>query len=162
MFRGSGPDRLAVPLRLPREPGAPTAEIVCEAAPNSTGLEGLLLPGAFDGTASRLELRAIGLPPQSIGMVIVSRDQGLVPGAGGSSGTLCLGGLIGRSVGAVTAVASVAGELRVTADLGALPQGPTSAGVQAGETWVFQAWHRDAMGGTVTSNLTDAVSLTFL
>jgi hypothetical protein len=29
-----------------------------------------------------------------------------------------------------------------------------------GETWYFQAWHRDA-NPTLTSNFTDAVSITF-
>lgn len=158
MFRGPGPGRLPVPLRLPRAPGAPAAALVCEAEPNSTGVPGLLLPGAHDPSGGTLDLRAIGLPPQSIGMVIVSRDPGLVPMAGGSSGTLCLGGLIGRSVGAATAVTSLAGELSVMAHLGALPQGPGSVAVQPGDTWIFQAWHRDV---PATSNFTQAVSLGF-
>ena len=33
--------------------------------------------------------------------------------------------------------------------------------VQPGDTWHFQAWHRDASGGQTTSNPTDAVAVTF-
>jgi hypothetical protein len=45
-----------------------------------------------------------------------------------------------------------------------LTQTPTPTGfvvVAAGETWHFQTWHRDAVGGVATSNFTDAVSITF-
>ena len=45
-----------------------------------------------------------------------------------------------------------------------LTQTPTPTGlvtVVAGDTWNFTAWHRDAVGGSVTSNFTDAVSITF-
>jgi hypothetical protein len=38
-------------------------------------------------------------------------------------------------------------------------RGPVSGNLSAGSTWNFQAWHRDALAGT--SNLTDAVSVTF-
>ena len=37
--------------------------------------------------------------------------------------------------------------------------GPQSSNITPGSTWNFQAWHRDSMAGT--SNLTDAVSVTF-
>ena len=33
--------------------------------------------------------------------------------------------------------------------------------VVAGETWNFQGWHRDAVGGSATSNFTQGVSVTF-
>jgi hypothetical protein len=38
--------------------------------------------------------------------------------------------------------------------------GPQSGLITSGSTWNFQAWHRDHLAGT--SNLTDAVSVTFL
>jgi hypothetical protein len=37
--------------------------------------------------------------------------------------------------------------------------GPESGEITPGSTWGFQAWYRDSGGG---SNLTDAVSVTFL
>lgn len=158
LHRGAGPARLPVPLRVPLAAGAPVAEVVCDAVANSTGLAGVMLPGAFDGAAAQLELRAIGLPPGAIGMALVSRTQNFVPMAGGSVGTLCLGGTIGRSVGAFTAGVDASGELDVTADLAALPQGASTVGVQPGDTWFFQVWHRDVQA---TSNFTQALAVRF-
>ncbi|MCP3913994.1 MAG: hypothetical protein GY711_00380, partial [bacterium] len=45
-------------------------------------------------------------------------------------------------------------------DPGALPTAPASA-ILPGETWNFQAWHRDHTPG-LTSNFTEAMSVTFL
>ena len=39
------------------------------------------------------------------------------------------------------------------------PTGPVA--VVAGDTWRFQAWHRDTAGGVATSNFTDGVAVTF-
>ncbi|MFT6833658.1 MAG: hypothetical protein ACJAZN_003843, partial [Planctomycetota bacterium] len=39
---------------------------------------------------------------------------------------------------------------------------PTPGGLvsgTAGETWNFQAWYRDAVSGTPTSNFTDGISI---
>ena len=33
--------------------------------------------------------------------------------------------------------------------------------VVPGQTWFFQAWHRDTVAGQSTSNFTDAVEMTF-
>jgi hypothetical protein len=33
--------------------------------------------------------------------------------------------------------------------------------VVPGETWYFQAWHRDLVGGTATTNFTDGLEVTF-
>ncbi|MEO0661448.1 MAG: hypothetical protein AAFZ87_07925, partial [Planctomycetota bacterium] len=84
--------------------------------------------------------------------------QGFVPFAGGSDGNLCLGGMLGRSVGAFTQAADATGTFTVTADLTALPQPSSLVAVQPGDTWHFQAWHRD---GPMGSNFTEAVSVVF-
>ena len=45
-----------------------------------------------------------------------------------------------------------------------LTQMPTPTGLvaaQAGETWNFTTWYRDAVGGSATSNFTDGVEVTF-
>ena len=36
-----------------------------------------------------------------------------------------------------------------------------TVGTMVGDTWNFQVWYRDAVGGSATSNFTDAVSVTF-
>ncbi len=53
-----------------------------------------------------------------------------------------------------------AGALTFTLDLPALslPNGPVVG--SPGETWSFQAWHRDTLAGTATSQLTTSVSVT--
>ena len=88
----------------------------------------------------------------------------LVVAAGGSQGNLCLGGNIGRFVGPGQVMDSGAsGSFAMTVNLNAMPA-PTLSGtvaVQPGDTWNFQAWHRDSVGGMATSNFTDAVSVTF-
>ena len=41
---------------------------------------------------------------------------------------------------------------------------PTPGGLvaaTAGQTWNFQAWYRDAVGGTATSNFTDGLAVTW-
>jgi len=84
-----------------------------------------------------------------------------VPGVGGSQGTLCVGPSVGRVVGGVVFQAGPTGTVSVAADLGALPTPAGAVSVQPGETWNFQAWFRDA-NPSQTSNMTDAVSVTFL
>ncbi len=157
LFRGQGPATISVPLRAPKESSAPTTSIVCDAEPNSGGTVGRMLPGTFSATSQTMDLVASGLPVGSIGLVLASRQSGFSPLAGGSAGNLCLGGAIGRSVGAFTRIADGAGEFLVTADLSSIPQPNGTVPVQPGQTWYFQAWHRD--GGT--SNFTTALSATF-
>lgn len=107
-------------------------------------------------------LTAAQLPMNSFGFFLTSRTQALVVGPGGSQGNLCLGGSIGRYVGM--------GQIKNSGALGTfelvlgLSQTPTPTGlvqVQAGETWNFQSWYRDAVGGSATSNFTDGLSVLF-
>lgn len=158
MFRGPGPALVTMPVIAPRAPGAPVTISVCDAEPNTLGAAGRLLSAGFDPATTSLELVATGLPSGVIGLVIVSNTPDFVPLAGGSAGNLCLGGSIGRSVGAFTRIANAAGQFRVTADGNALPQPTGTAAVSPGETWYFQAWHRDA---PATSNFTEALAVTF-
>ena len=158
MFRGPGPALVTMPVIAPQAAGAPATISVCEAEPNTLGTAGRLLPAGYNVAASSLDLVATGLPSGVIGLVIVSNTPDFVPHAGGSAGNLCLGGAIGRSVGAFTRIADTAGQFRVTADVSALPQPNGVIAVSPGETWYFQAWHRDA---PATSNFTEALAVTF-
>ena len=78
--------------------------------------------------------------------------------AGGSQGTLCLGGNVGRfNMQIVNSGPSGAFEIDVdTTNIPGLPP----SNVQAGDTWTFQGWYRDANPSN-TSNFTDAVRVTF-
>jgi hypothetical protein len=131
--------------------------------PNSTSQAGALnATGSNVVAANDLRLEGSLLPPNSFGYFLTSRLQGLVIGAGGSQGPLCLGGAIGRYVGPGQVMSSgTMGSFSLALDLTATPQPVGSVAVQPGETWNFQAWHRDTIGGVATSNFTDAISVTF-
>ncbi|MEL6714062.1 MAG: hypothetical protein AAFP86_09825, partial [Planctomycetota bacterium] len=102
------------------------------------------------------------LPPNQFGIFIVSRTSGFTATAGGP-GTLCLGGDIGRFNGAGQILASGAtGAFGLSLDLNRIPQPSAFVAVLPGDTWRFQAWHRDAgAGGGSTSQWTDLVALRF-
>ncbi len=132
---------------------------------NSTGLAGQLsATGSTSVQVARLVLEASDLPLHSAGFVLTSTTQGDTVGVPGSVGRLCLDGAIGRFVGAGQIQSSGSlGAFEITVDIGALPH-PTlgAVAVQVGETWSFQAWHRDsATGGSTTSNFTSALEITF-
>ena len=127
---------------------------------NSSGMSATIAAIGSDRVAGRrVRLEAASLPPQTFAYVLVSRTQGLTQQPGGSTGTLCLGGAIGRYAGDVTGT-GMAGRFAMEVDVFAVPQPMGSVAVQAGETWSFQAWFRDA-NPTVTSNFSDGVSVLF-
>ena len=53
------------------------------------------------------------------------------------------------------------GRATVTVNLTALPQPAGPVVVVPGDSWNFQCWHRDAVGGVATSNFTDGYAITF-
>ena len=82
---------------------------------------------------------------------------------GGAHATDTLSGAIGRYVGPgqiLNSGSSGSFSLQLDLTLTPTPVGPVS--VLAGETWNFSAWHRDAVGGTTTSNFTDGLEIQFL
>jgi hypothetical protein len=92
---------------------------------------------------------------------LASRSQGHLVGAGGSQGDLCVGGFIGRySLPGQIKNSGATGSFSLVIDLAAMPQPAGSVAVQAGETWYFQAWYRDA-NPMSTSNSTDGVRISF-
>lgn len=136
--------------------------VFCDpATANSTGV-----PGALAASGSSLvelntfRLHANDLPLNSFGMFITSLSTDLVPMAGGGVGTLCLSN-IGRGVGGAIVSSGMTGAADVTADLTMQPTSTGFAAVLPCETWHFQYWYRDAIGGAATSNLTNAISVVF-
>ena len=133
----------------------------CSPAPNSTGETGIqTVMGSRRVADNEVTLVASRLPLNAFGYFLTSTTQGFVANAGGSQGNLCLGGAVGRfNAGIFNTGANGHGILPI--DLTAIPTPTGATAIQAGETWHFQAWHRDSFGGTTTSNFTDAVSVTF-
>jgi hypothetical protein len=107
-----------------------------------------------------LAIVATGLPSNSTGYFLCSRSPGSAMPPG-SQGILCLGGNIGRISIPVLQSAPNGRRFGRFVDTLALPGNPPSV-VGAGQTWLFQAWFRDSIGGTATSNFTDAVAILFM
>ncbi len=133
------------------------------AVPNSTGGPATIVATGSDVAAlNQLALSAEGLPQNTFGFFLASRTRGLVQNPGGSAGRLCLGGGIGRYVGPGQVLNSGnLGRFTLALDLTRTPTPTGTVAVQAGETWNFQAWFRDAQGGASTSNFTDGLEVQF-
>ncbi|MEL6427650.1 MAG: right-handed parallel beta-helix repeat-containing protein [Planctomycetota bacterium] len=135
----------------------------CAAELNSTGRAGrLFAEGSVVASSNDFALRADRLPPGQFGLFLASQQRGFAPMTGGS-GTLCLGGAIGRFNGAGQIQASsTEGTLDLDVDLTAVPQPASFAAVQPGETWVFQLWHRDVVAPVgATSQFTGVAAVRF-
>ncbi|MEL6431878.1 MAG: hypothetical protein AAFR54_22110, partial [Planctomycetota bacterium] len=134
---------------------------VCSpAVPNSTGLSGVLTAiGSPVVLTNGLDLEIRDLPPFQTTLLVNGRATAFVPNPGGSEGNLCLGGALGRYNHDVQ-FADPAGRVRFELDLTFTPTPTSFVSILAGETWVFQAWHRDA-NPVQTSNFTDAVEIVF-
>jgi hypothetical protein len=141
--------------------GAPYCSPV---TPNSTGVPGRI--GAY-GSPFRgdnaVTLLASSLPSNAFGYFLTSRDAGFVMNPAGSLGNLCLSGAIGRYVGPGQIQNSGAARIfQLEIDLAQHPQPTGLVDVMAGETWRFQCWYRDSVGGQAVSNFTDGLELGFL
>jgi len=129
---------------------------------NSTGLAGeVTLLGSELIVLNQFFVSARQLPPSSFGFFIASTVPGSINPVPNSQGTLCVIGDVGRGVGGGIFNAGLEGAHIGYANLLSMPQPNGPIAVLAGETWHFQAWYRDAVGGQTTSNFTDAVAVTF-
>lgn len=132
----------------------------CSATPNSTGVQGTTFAlGRTVASENDVILGATDMPPGAFGIFLVSETADQMPV---SAGILCLGGDIGRynrpaEIFQVTAQGAAFARI----DVAALPLGTGLTAVQPGETWGFQAWHRDVDAGTQLANFTLPVAITF-
>lgn len=143
--------------------GSPPSDALCDPnAPNSTGQAGeLRLLGSGLVASDNLTLRASELPAAETVLFLASMTTAVVPGAGGSQGTLCLGGAIGRYTGFdQVRTSNEQGQASLQLDLPMTPSPTGLVPVMAGQSWTFQAWHRDHNPGP-TSNFTSAQRTTF-
>ncbi len=135
----------------------------CVAAPNSTGAVGAMSSqGSLEVATNLFQLTASSLPQHSFGVFLASQSPGFTAAPGGSQGNLCLSTNHGRFSQQVMASGHF-GTFTILTDTTGFP---TTAGgsvaVAPGETWYFQAWHRELVGGTATTNFTDGLEVTFL
>jgi hypothetical protein len=109
-----------------------------------------------------VRLIASSMPLNAFGVFLTSRTPGSVANPGGSQGVLCFGGSIGRFVGPGQIQSSGAtGSISLQIDLTSVPQPAGPVAVVPGETWHFQAWFRDTVGGSATSNFTNGLTAAF-
>ncbi|MEZ6015343.1 MAG: VCBS repeat-containing protein [Planctomycetota bacterium] len=136
----------------------PWTGVACESLPNSTGATGTLeVVGPFAVGSTSASLAAGSLPPGVTTMFLVAPAIGAPIQPPGSEGRLCLSGGIGRFFGpGQVQTSSAGGTVQLTLDADALPQPTATVAAVAGETWSFQAWHRDTGATGATSNLTNA------
>jgi hypothetical protein len=130
----------------------------CSAESNSTGAPSVTLPvGSTEVSLNALRLQTQGLPPSQFGYYVMSMARADVLYPGGSNGRLCLGGRIGRLMSEAK-LSSSSGVMDAAVDLTSMPVWPRVA-ANPGETWYFQAWHRDLDPG-LTSNFSVPTSVT--
>ncbi|MEM9379037.1 MAG: serine hydrolase [Planctomycetota bacterium] len=134
----------------------------CSTVPNSTGQSGLCsATGSAYLLANDLTIHASQLPQDAFGALLVSRQQGFVPNAGGSQGNLCLGGSIGRYFNAIMSSGS-SGTMSLDINVNAIPSATGFFAVTSGERLNFQWWHRDLSTSGATSNYTNGLQVSFL
>ena len=132
----------------------------CVGAPNSTGDYGFITMFGSENTTSIKTLSAEALPLNQFAYFLAGQGGFSTVQPPGSAGFLCLiGGPIGRyNLGIEILFTGTSGEISLNIDPTALrgPGGDVAA--MAGQTWNFQAWHREDGG---SSNFTNAISLLF-
>ena len=137
----------------------------CMANPNSTGsASSISATGSTSVADNMVTLSAEGLPANFLAIFINGQTQGFIVNPSGSEGNLCIDGDFGRYVGPGEVMSTgMTGTISLDLDLTNTPTTLGAVSIAAGETWNFQAWHRDEnASGNSTSNLTDGVSITFL
>jgi len=125
---------------------------------NSTGLGGLLSSvGSGSVSEDDLVLTASQLPANQFGLVFMG--SAVAPPTTMGAGLRCArGGLFRYGVHN----SGGAGSYSEGPGIVQLSQGFASAGrIDPGETWIFQAWYRNPTGPCATSNVTNALEVTF-
>lgn len=149
-------------------PGASIGSSYCVANPNSSGaIARMQAIGSSIAVSDRLSLRCNGLPNESFGFFLASRQPGFTLNPAGSQGNLCIGGVIGR-LDEIPQVknSGTLGEVALSTELGewsltSIPLGGGNFPVTAGQRWHFTYWFRDIVGGAPTSNFADGVFIDF-
>jgi hypothetical protein len=136
---------------------------LCYGEPNSTSPHRrafLMVEGDFSTTGTK-RLVASGMTYNAFGYFLASLNVQIGITPPGSIGRLCLGSAIGRYSNSIlnTGFGGLFA-LDIAPTAISQPTGPVAA--FAGQTWYFQAWHRDLTpAGLPSSNFTNAVGLPF-
>ncbi|MCP3914315.1 MAG: hypothetical protein GY711_02030 [bacterium] len=131
------------------------------AVPNSTFQPGVIsATGIAVAGGNPLNIEASNLPPNEFGFFLASQNMAFF-NPPGSQGFICLGNPIGRFNRPGEIMNSgPGGAFDLDVDTNDIPVSPPVA-IMSGETWRFQAWHRDN-NPNLTSNFTDGIEILFL
>ncbi len=133
----------------------------CSGVANSTGNPSEITGfGSTVVSQNDVTLSVTSLPQNSLGYFIVGPDPGATFNPGGSTGTLCISGAIGRYAGNVLNTGT-SGAVSFSVDLTALPSPTGNVAVLPTEDWVFQFWHRDTTPTGPTSNFSPGLIIDF-
>ena len=154
-------DQAGAAYLLPLSEAYGSPDPSCLALANSTGLVGGLTGlGQLAASANDCTLVASNLPPGQATLLLASTTSLFTPLAGTSSnGNACIGGILGRFLQQV-GPSDAAGRIHFAVDLTSIPLGTGAVAVLPGDTWYFQAWHRDTVG-PAGNNLTRSLCVTF-
>ncbi len=134
----------------------------CSAVPNSTGAAARTMAfGVGVAAMARHSLVTEGLPPGRPVVMLASQAPGWIGPGNGSMGPMCLLGSVAVFRNGVQC-AGESGRVVHDLDLGQIPTSPLPTSVMPGDLWHFQAWYRDSVGGTPTSNTSLPLALEFL
>jgi predicted outer membrane repeat protein len=139
----------------------PIGAAYCSTNPNSSGQTAQIAAlGSASVADDFLRVQATQTAVNQLGLFLMSQNQGFVPFFNGSQGNLCVSAPIFRLTNTPGSVSSsgAQGLLNLRVGLTTLPAGLQ---ILPGQTWHFQSWFRDNVGGNSTSNTSDAVSVTF-
>ncbi|HPF13787.1 MAG TPA: hypothetical protein PLJ12_05930 [Planctomycetota bacterium] len=144
-------------VEYPAAADSPAAQY-CAGNPNSTGDYGFITMWGTPSTTTSKTLVATAMPLNQFGYFLAGQNGFGVVAVPGSAGNLCLsGGPLGRyNLGVEVFFTGTSGSGQLAISPTAL-RGPGGNVVGlAGQTWNFQAWHRENGG---SSNFTNAISL---
>jgi Right handed beta helix region len=123
------------------------ADLYCVPNPNSTGVASILkATGSLALVDNDVNLVAADLPASEFGYFLMSQNSASFSVA---SGVLCIGAPQIR-FSADILNSGAAGTMSFSPDNTNLPSG---LNFQAGETWIFQLWHRDGLSSNFSSSL---------
>lgn len=135
--------------------GGPGTAYCTPANANSTGIPGsIAAAGSAVAAANDLTLVASNLPANQLGYFLGGTGQGVFTPPG-SAGPFCLGGAPLSRLRPAGLNTGANGTLTYRVRLTSVPN---FGAIMSGDTFNFQAWHKEAAGG---SNLSDAISITF-
>ena len=158
---GFGSMHILLNLTVEEEQAALGTNYCGPGVPNSTGSSGeILATGSDVADDEDLTLSASNLPPGNVCLFLASANQGFIQPPR-SCGNLCL---MGPDIARFKFDAQVIddnGNCSMTVDPFVVLTNPPQP-ILAGQTWNFQAWHRDAGAGPdCNNNFTDAVEIMF-